>query len=185
MMPVSLNLWSYSLLVMFPRKQTLSQRLAWRFTRLTVGSTPVKWKGKRQDWAKGEIRLWCRPSGKFWGEGRGLPLGRPFRLSPTGMRVGTEPLCPHGLPWNGRVALLEVALFRLVSAHRGLMFQGCPSSRRGSRLSFIPERGSGQTITSVHHSYLPEKYPDWKNCRLRLRSHRNYRLGRKIKVMIL
>lgn len=49
-------------------------------------------------------------------------------LSPIGMRVGAEPLCLHGLSWNGRVALLEVALFRLVSPHRGLTFEGCPPS---------------------------------------------------------
>jgi len=60
-------------------------------------------------------------------------------LSPIGVRVGAEPLCPHGLPCNGCVALLEAALFRIVGPHPGLTFEGCSlSSSQQVRQYIVP-----------------------------------------------
>lgn len=42
---------------------------------------------------------------------------------------GAEPLCPRGLPWDGRVTLLEAALFRRLGPHGRLTCEGCLSSR--------------------------------------------------------
>lgn len=78
---MSLSLWSYLLQVVFPRKQTLSQRLAWRrcyWWLFRINASEMEGKGAGS--AKGEIGLWCQPSSKLWGEGRCLHLGCSFRI---------------------------------------------------------------------------------------------------------